>query len=129
MYNLEKMKGLAAKGKVSRRDFMQFALALGVTVTAAETMFVKAVRSEPKKGGSARFGIAHGAATDTLDPGKYVDTFTQFAFWGALSNSLTVVDEFGKIQPDLAESYESWTAPRSGSIGCARAPRSTTARM
>jgi peptide/nickel transport system substrate-binding protein len=74
IYDLERLKRLAAKGKVSRRDFMQFALATGLTAVAADTMFAKAVRSEPKKGGSARFGIAHGATTDTLDPGHYLST-------------------------------------------------------
>ena len=45
MWDLNKLKGLAGKGKVSRRDFIQFAIATGVTVAAAETMFVDAVRA------------------------------------------------------------------------------------
>jgi peptide/nickel transport system substrate-binding protein len=97
---------LAGKGKVSRRDFVQLALAAGFTATAGNAMFIKAVRAEPKKGGSARFGLAHGATTDTLDPVGYPDTFTQCAFWGGLSNSLTEIDAKGDIVADLAESFE-----------------------
>src|SRR5262245_54425306 len=97
---------LAGKGKVSRRDFIQLAMAAGFTAAAGNAMFVKAVRAEPKKGGSVRLGLAHGATTDSLDPADYPDTFSQCAFWGALSNSLTEIDAKGNVVPDLAESYE-----------------------
>jgi peptide/nickel transport system substrate-binding protein len=97
---------LAGQGKVSRRDFIQLALAAGITAASANAMFIKAVRAEPKKGGHGRFGLAHGATTDTLDPIGYPDTFTQCAFWGALSNSLTEIDAKGNVQADLAESWE-----------------------
>jgi peptide/nickel transport system substrate-binding protein len=60
----------------------------------------------PKRGGSARFGLAQGATTDALEPGNYVDTATQVPFWGAMSNSLTEVDAKGNIVGDLAESFE-----------------------
>ncbi|MEX2650508.1 MAG: ABC transporter substrate-binding protein [Alphaproteobacteria bacterium] len=106
MYDLNRMKALAAKGKVSRRDFVQFALASGMTVAAAETLFVKTVRAEPKKGGFCRVGLAHGSTTDTLDPGNYLDTSTQVPFSGSMSNQLTEVNEAGEIIPELAESYD-----------------------
>ena len=106
MYDLKKMYTLATKGKVSRREFIQFALASGLTVAAAETLFVRAAQAEPKKGGFARFGLAHGATTDSLDPGTYPDTGTQVPFWGSMSNSLTEVDAHGNIVGDLAESME-----------------------
>ena len=99
-------QSMVSKGKLSRREFIQLAIASGFTVAAASTLFSKAARAEPKSGGSARFGLAHGATTDTLDPASWPDTFTQTAFWGALSNSLTEVDAKGEVQPDLAESFE-----------------------
>ncbi len=105
-HKLELARKLAGKGKVSRRDFIQLALAAGFTVAAADTMFVNAVRAAPKKGGTARFGLAHGSTTDTLDPGTWPDTFTQTVFWGSAANSLTQVDNKGDINPDLAESFE-----------------------
>ena len=106
MWDLEKLKGLAGKGKVSRRDFIQFALATGVTVAAAETMFVKAVQAAPKKGGSFKMALGHGATTDSLDPATYPDQFTGTVGWGSIGNSLTEVDYKGDIQLDLAESVE-----------------------
>jgi hypothetical protein len=44
---------LAGQGKVSRRDFVQLALAAGITAASANAMFVTAVRADPKKGGHA----------------------------------------------------------------------------
>jgi len=106
MWDLQKVTTLAGKGKVNRREFIQFALAAGVGLAAAETMYVDAVASTPKQGGSPKFGLAHGATTDTLDPAGYPDTATQVPFWGAMSNSLTEVDANGNITADLAESME-----------------------
>src|SRR5688572_18788844 len=97
---------LAARGKLSRRDFMQLAIAAGLTVPAATAMFSKAVKAEPKKGGQLRIGISHGATTDSLDPATYPDQMTGTACWGATSNSLTEIDAKGQVNPDLAESYE-----------------------
>src|SRR6185369_17615578 len=106
MIDINEMKKLAGSGKVSRREFIQFALAAGIGVAAAETMFGEAVAATPKQGGSARFGLAHGATTDTLDPASYPDTGTQVPFWGGMSNSLTEVDADGNITPDVVESME-----------------------
>jgi peptide/nickel transport system substrate-binding protein len=106
--SMEKLKlaeKLVSRGKVSRRQFVQLALAAGFTAATAQTMFVKAARAEPKKGGSAKFGLAHGATTDSLDPAGYPDTGTQIPFAGAMSNNLTEVDADGNIHPDLAESF------------------------
>ena len=62
----------------------------------AQTMFVKAARAEPKKGGSAKFGLAHGATTDSLDPATYPDQFTGTMGWGATGNSLTAFTTGGR---------------------------------
>ena len=97
---------LAGRGRISRREFVQLAVAAGVTVAAANTMFASAVRAEPKKGGTLKVGISHGATTDTLDPGLYPDQFTGTALWGTLANSLTEIDSKGAVIPDLAESFE-----------------------
>ncbi len=107
MTELEFWTQQIVRGRISRREFFGRAAALGVTTALATTMLAKAgVAQEPKKGGSARFGLAHGATTDSLDPGTYPDTGTQVPLWGAMSNSLTEVDAKGGIVFDLAESAE-----------------------
>jgi peptide/nickel transport system substrate-binding protein len=97
---------LAALGKISRRDFMQLALAAGVSVPAATSMLTRAAGAEAKKGGQLRIGVGHGATTDSLDPATYPDQMTGTACWGAASNSLTEIDAKGQVNPDLAESFE-----------------------
>ncbi|MFZ5791276.1 MAG: ABC transporter substrate-binding protein [Pseudomonadota bacterium] len=106
MSELDYWKTQLARGRITRREFMGRAAALGMTTALATTLASKIAGAEPKKGGFARFGLAHGATTDSLDPGTWPDTFTQTAFWGTMCNSLTEVDAKGNIVGDLAESME-----------------------
>jgi peptide/nickel transport system substrate-binding protein len=107
MAELEYWTEQIKKGRISRREFMGRAAALGVTAAAASTLLTEAgVAAEPKKGGNAKFGLAHGATSDTMDPAAYPDTGSQVPFWGSMSNSLTEVDAKGNITMDLAESME-----------------------
>jgi len=107
MYTLNDMKKLAAKGKISRRDFVQLMMAAGATVGMAETMFTSARAAEPQQGGHLRMGLRHGNTSDTLNPWFWPDSSTQTMFWGCLSNSLTQVDENGDIVLDLVEAIDS----------------------
>jgi peptide/nickel transport system substrate-binding protein len=107
MSELEYWKERARLGRISRREFIGRATALGATTALATAMLAQiGLAQEPKRGGSARFGLAHGATTDSLNPGQYPDTGTQVPFWGSMSNGLTEVDTKGDITPDLAESME-----------------------
>ncbi|HRX35597.1 MAG TPA: ABC transporter substrate-binding protein [Aestuariivirga sp.] len=105
-HKLQQALKLAGRGKISRREFTQLAIASGVTLAAANTMFADAARAEPKKGGTFKIGVGHGATTDTLDPGLYPDQFTGTALWGTLANSLTEIDADGNVVGDVAESFE-----------------------
>ncbi len=64
------------QGKLSRRDFMSYALSVGITAAAANTMFATAARAEPKKGGIFKTAIGHGQTTDSLDPATWSNGFT-----------------------------------------------------
>jgi peptide/nickel transport system substrate-binding protein len=107
MTELEYWTQQIKKGRVSRREFMGRAAALGVTTALATSLLAKeGIGAEPKRGGFARFGLAHGSTTDTMDPGNFLDTGTQVPFWGSMANSLTEVDAKGNVIGDLAESME-----------------------
>jgi peptide/nickel transport system substrate-binding protein len=106
MWSVDRASKLAAAGKLSRREFVEFAVASGLTATVADTMFNAAARAEPKRGGLMRMALGHGATSDSLDPATYPDAFTGTVGWGSLSNSLTEVDWKGDINPDLAESID-----------------------
>ena len=94
-------------GKLSRRDFMQFAIAGGMTVVAANTMFVRAARAEPKRGGTFRLGSAHGATTDTLDPATWTNNFQTNMAEGMFGSHLVQISPQNTYVPNLAESVES----------------------
>jgi len=105
-FKLEKARRLIGKGRISRRDFVHLAMAAGLTIPAAEALFVGTARAEPRKGGMFKMAIGHGQTTDTLDPATYFDQYTGTTMWGTLSNSLTEIDAKGEVIGDLAESFE-----------------------
>jgi peptide/nickel transport system substrate-binding protein len=69
-------------------------------------MLTTAPADEPKRGGTFKIGVGHGATTDSMDPGLYPDQFTGTALGGTLGNSLTEIDADGNVIGDLAESFE-----------------------
>ena len=107
MADFAEIQSLAAKGKATRREFIQLALASGITVAAADTLFTEVLAQTPKRAGKLKIALGHGSTTDSLDPATYPDQYTGTVCWGSMSNSLTEVDAKGNIVGDLAESMES----------------------
>ncbi|MCH8168294.1 MAG: twin-arginine translocation signal domain-containing protein, partial [Proteobacteria bacterium] len=64
MITLEQLKAKLAAGRISRRGFMEGALALGATVAGAELMMGKALAG-PSKGGTFIQALTGGATTDS----------------------------------------------------------------
>jgi peptide/nickel transport system substrate-binding protein len=56
-HKLREAERRVRSGKMTRRDFMQFAAAAGIAIPLASTMFSKAEAQEPKKGGTFRLGM------------------------------------------------------------------------
>jgi peptide/nickel transport system substrate-binding protein len=107
MNQWEELQQAAFGQRVSRRDFMRRAAALGISTALATGVLSRAgYAQEPKKGGTFKVGLGHGATTDSLDPATYPDQMTGTVGWGASGNSLTEMDTSGSIVPDLAESFE-----------------------
>lgn len=104
--DLDQMKRLATQGRMTRRDFIQLAVATGMTVAAANTAFISAAQAAPKTGGKFRIALGSGATTDTLDPATYPDTFNGVWGWASIRSSLTEVAADGSIVGDLAEHFE-----------------------
>ena len=95
-----------SRGKLSRRDFMSFAVGAGLSAAAANTLFVRAARAEPKKGGTFRLGSGHGATTDTLDPATWTNDLQKDMSIGIFGAQLVHIDQKNAVQPHLAESIE-----------------------
>ena len=77
----DSLKMLTRARGLSRREFIQQAIAAGIAVSAAEGMFAAMARAEPKKGGRFRLALGSGSTTDSLDPGNIPDTFNQVVAW------------------------------------------------
>ncbi len=104
---MQDMKRAAAKGKMSRRDFVQLSMAAGFTLAAAKELYIDTVRAEPKKGGTFRLGSGHGATTDSLDPATWANGFVGDIGPGVFGNTLVEIDRTNSVIPGLAESFES----------------------
>lgn len=107
MNQWDELQRAAFTKRITRRDFMRRATALGVSTALATGVLSRAgYAQEPKKGGKLTIGLGHGSTTDSLDPGTYMDQSMGTIGWGASANSLTAVNEMGEAIPDLAESIE-----------------------
>jgi peptide/nickel transport system substrate-binding protein len=108
MGELEFWRDQHAAGRISRREFLGRAAALGAGATAIAAM-VASVEAEaaetPRKGGTLRLGLAGGSTTDSLEPGSYTDSVMIDA-GHAFFNALVEWGQDGKPHPELAESWE-----------------------
>ena len=106
MSKKELLQSLWSEGKISRRDFMAGATALGLTaVSATALMSNSAQAATPKSGGRYRMGIGHGSTTDSFNPATYENGFaTNLVF--THMNHLTEVNNDGGLIPELAASWE-----------------------
>ena len=107
MNELEHLSRMMVRGRLSRRDFLGRAAALGVSAVAANTLLSGGARAEtPVKGGTLKAGMVGGGATDSLDPGSWTNQipYTYGRCWG---EQLLDVTPAGEIEPKLAEEYSS----------------------
>ena len=103
---LEELKRSYKRGGVTRREFLQASVALGLTAAGASTFIQTVEAATPKSGGKLRLGLADPATTDVLDPATFISNHTQIGMFGAVQNNLTEVAPNGDIIPELAESFE-----------------------
>ncbi len=108
MTELEFLKQQHQDGRVSRREFLGRAAALGASAALVSTMLgaVEAHAAEtPRKGGTLRLGLGGGSTTDSTDPTTWTDSVMVDA-GRALYSGLVEWGQDGKPTPELAESWE-----------------------
>ncbi|WP_284735919.1 ABC transporter substrate-binding protein [Dongia deserti] len=106
MNQWDELQRAVTNGRVSRREFMRRAAALGVATSIASGVLAKAGFAQtPVKGGHLRVGIAGGSTTDSLDIRTYTDT-TMINISTSIYDGLVEVDAKNQIQPELFETLE-----------------------
>ena len=103
---LDFYSGRVKAGKMTRREFMGKATALGVSTVMASSIFASAARAQtPNRGGMLKMGGQGGESTNSLDPAlaasdmpvNYLRTF---------GDTLVRVTAEGTVEPRVAESIE-----------------------
>jgi len=105
-HSIPKLKELFSSGRIGRRQFMSGAIYSGLTVTLASAVADRVQAATPRRGGHLNVGHAHGATSDSRDPGHFENGFQNAMTFG-YNGYLTKVGLDGTVQPDLAESWES----------------------
>ena len=92
--------------RASRRDFMVGATALGLSLSAATSLWSgRAAAATPQRGGHMVCGLNDANTIDSLDPATFNAT-TMICLSRAVRDSLTEVGQDNSAQPGLAESWE-----------------------
>ena len=103
---IDKISIEARRGKMSRRDFMQYAVAAGVAASSASSLWTTDVAAAtPQRGGIFKAGIHDGNTGDTLDPAKYQST-GEIQLGHTIRSYLTEITGENGLGPDMADSWE-----------------------
>ncbi len=101
------MVGQVKTGRISRREFVGRAGALGVGVAAAATMLSSAgIAEEPVDGGILRVGTEYSGPDETFNPTR-MTSGTDIARSFQVYNRLTALDRNINVVPNLATQWES----------------------
>ena len=107
MHGLRNLERLFAEGRITRREFLSKASALGIAAAVSPALLrSEAQAATPKKGGQLKIGLAGGSTTDTFDPATFTDIMMQMTSMGFLRNCLVEQDHQGNAIPELAEGWE-----------------------
>lgn len=101
---MQRLAAEARRGRLSRREFMSYALAAGATMTAASGSWTNVAHAQPAMGGHFRFGIHDGNSSDTHDPGTYL-TRQNIYLVHQFRSFLTLIEPGGALGPDLATEW------------------------
>lgn len=101
---MDRLAEAARTGSISRRSFMNYAMAAGMTSTAATGLWTTSAKAAPTRGGTFRLGAHDGNTSDTHDPGTYV-TFSMIQLVHTFRSFLTLIEPDGSLGPDVASEW------------------------
>ncbi len=101
---IDRLADAAREGRISRRSFMNYSMAAGMTASAATGLWGTSAKAEPKRGGKYRMAQHDGNTSDTHDPGKYQSNF-EISLVHTIRSFLTMINPDGTLGPDLASEW------------------------
>lgn len=103
---IEQLRSEFARGRLSRRSFVEGAAALGFAAAISNFAGAWPARaSTPSKGGHVKAGVADGSSSDSLDPALAVNYYVTYLRY-ATHNYAAELSADGELLPELAESWE-----------------------
>ncbi|WP_425046284.1 ABC transporter substrate-binding protein [Primorskyibacter sp. S87] len=103
---IDYMAGRVTAGKMTRREFMGKAAALGISAVVASNLYATAAKAAgPVKGGTIRMGIQGGESTNSLDPALAASTVPTVNLRN-YGETLVNVGPDGSIENRIAEEVE-----------------------
>lgn len=96
----------ARMGRISRRSFLNTAMAAGLTATTATGLWTRKAQAQPQRGGTFRVGIHDNNTADTHDPGTYL-SIQQIFLTHTYHSYLTLIETDQTLGPDLATEWTS----------------------
>ena len=128
LQNKQKHQLPTPRSGIDRRTFMERALASGLTVAAAATLWSDAAKASPKSGGTLRIGMADGATSDSWDP-AVTNTRYMIHMNHVNRNMLTEINSENELGSGTGQVLGGLRTTRStGPSNCSRASSSTAAR-
>ena len=100
------LEGFISNNRVTRREFIQFAGAIGITAASANLFWSNNAMAAPKRGGLLRAGLDGGASTDNFDPRKQIGPNHITTATSSMFDTLVRLDPSTRPIPGLAESWE-----------------------
>jgi len=101
---IDRLADAARTGRVSRRSFMNYSMAAGMTASAATGLWGTTARAEPRRGGTFRIAQHDGNTGDQHDPGQYV-SFADIALTHTFRAYLTMINPDQTLGPDVASEW------------------------
>jgi peptide/nickel transport system substrate-binding protein len=105
MKTLDQLTAELRAGRVSRRRFMEGALALGLAAPASEGLMAQAKAATPQRGGTFRQALTGGASSDSMDPATILDSY-MINVSSQLRNNLTEIGADNQLKAELATEWD-----------------------
>ncbi len=94
----------AREGTISRRSFMNYSMAAGMTASAATGLWGTSAKAAPKRGGTFRVGLHDGNTSDQHDPANYV-SFVDIVLGHTFRAYLTQINPDQTLGGDVASEW------------------------